>query len=132
MVFAGPSILSKLFSPPHIPVWGLRGAGGEGWKWAHSISQPWVPYQLSIDTYLLQFLSYLAGFKNVSIHPSDPDTTTITALEAIASLRKMKFYFLKYIYNCQNSIQEGPSIGGAVRNATSLIPQRQPVVYNGI
>ena len=35
--------------------------------------------------HLLTFLSYLAGSKSVSARPSDPDTITNTALEAIAS-----------------------------------------------
>ena len=35
--------------------------------------------------YLLPFRGYLAGSKSVSARPSNPDTMTNTALEAIAS-----------------------------------------------
>ena len=34
--------------------------------------------------YLVPFLSFLAGSKSISVHPSDLDTMTITAVEAIA------------------------------------------------
>ena len=55
-------------------------------------STPIVSCQLPVDTYglSLTILSYLAGSRNVSSHqpavgPSDPDTMTNTALEAIVS-----------------------------------------------
>ena len=35
--------------------------------------------------YLIPFLSYLVGSKSLSARPSDPDTMTKTAVEAIAS-----------------------------------------------
>ena len=45
-------------------------------------------YSLPIDTSGLSctiFLRYLAGFKSVSINPSNPYTMTVTALEDMAS-----------------------------------------------
>ena len=72
------------------PVWEFRGVVmGRGW--AYSIARPWVSI---IDpdrhiAYLLPFLSYLAGSRNVSarqpVGPGDPDTMTNTAVEAVAS-----------------------------------------------
>ena len=68
---------------------GLGGRTGSGW--ANSIARPWVPIgsPLTHMVYLLPFLSYLACSKSVSAcpsaRPSDPDTTTNAALEAIAS-----------------------------------------------
>ena len=54
----------------------------------HSTAHPWVPINcpLTYMVYLLPFLSYLADSKGVSTHPSDSDTMTNTAQEAIASL----------------------------------------------
>ena len=50
-------------------------------------SPPMGSYQLPVDTYGLSLTvgSYLAGSKSDSVHPSDGDTMTIIALEAIAS-----------------------------------------------
>ena len=41
----------------------------------------------NLTVYLLPFVSYLAGFKGVSARPT-PDTMTITAREAIASMQQ--------------------------------------------
>ena len=45
----------------------------------HSVARPWVPI-----SFPLTHMVYLAGSKSVSVHQSDPDTMTNTALEAIA------------------------------------------------
>ena len=72
------------FSTPRFG--GLGDAGGRGW--AHSIAHPLLPisFPLTHMVYLLPLFSYLAGFKGVSVRPSDPDTMTNTGLEVIASV----------------------------------------------
>ena len=74
------SICGRWFATPPF---GVRGS----WGWAHSIARPQVPTSspLTHIVYLLLFSSYLAGSKNVSAHPTDPDTMTNTTLEATTS-----------------------------------------------
>ena len=75
----------------------MWGSGGL----ARSKASPWVPisFPLTCMVYLLQFLSYLAGSKSVSVRPSprpfDPDTMTNTTVEAIASLGGKNWRFTK-------------------------------------
>ena len=63
--------------------YGVRGSPG----WAYLVARPWVPISspLTHVVYLLPVSSYLAGSKNISVRPSDPDTIKNTGLETTAS-----------------------------------------------
>ena len=60
------------------PGLGVRGTWGRGW--ANLIARPWVPIgsQVTHTVNSYRFLSYLAGSRSVSAHPSDPDTMKIS------------------------------------------------------
>ena len=61
-----------------------------------SFDSPWVPIDIyGVSLYLLQFLSYLAGSKNLSTLSFDPDAMAITALAAIASPKCTNMHFFE-------------------------------------
>ena len=79
--------------------WNVEGRG-----WDKSIAHPWVPISSRVThmVYLLPFLSYLAGSKSSSAHPSGSDTMTNTTLKALTSSSSKIGYSPRSLFSQQS------------------------------